>query len=1146
MKLRLGVVLALLAPALSCRAPEKPKPPPNPPSITSFTVDKQSIRRGEQVTFNFTIDRATSVELIDQAGAAVAVTFDDIAGTGSAKASPQSSAFYVLRASGEGGRDSAFVQVAVDEGLQSVFLIVVPQRVKPGERVDLIWSAAGGRNVKLTAGMQQLSTMETGSVSQTPVTTTTYTLQGERADGSLSSQSATVTVVPVIQEFSASPAAAKPGEKITVSWKTAGADQVVLEEASFGQLLTTTTNVATGTFEFQVPAYFADAGFFDAGTPAPTDGGMDAGLADGGTDGGAGPITPVPVVRDGFPLRFTLSARTSTPMQEVQRALDARVGQGPSIDVYECPSYGSRGKPLTISWRTSGASRVELRANGLPVYLPPEGINVSGSLTLGAFSAETTFTLVAFDFNGLQVSESKTVRVVPPPRINTFVAPASTVSAAMKVTVTWTTADATFVMLRLKGGAAFFREDTMNLVASGTLQFSVPTKGTYLLEAYNLAGDKAVEERTIDVGAPITFSITPELMARGELATMAWDTSLITSTDLSGLFAPPPARAMNPTGFDDITTAPSARRLFFANKDDDVATITLPFGFTFPFVTQLANKLTVSTNGFVAIAPSAASSPINGDLSDVGYSGPPLLAPFWDDLDLGTEGKVFWNFDEGSFPRRVTISWHDVKRYAEPNTRLTFQVQLFETGKFIFAYKVLDGPGADGVDATIGAVDAPEVYQGLVAYNSATSAELAVDTERVWFSGNNETIGSRPVRLRKHAVMGFTIETGQERIPVYGRARAFGLGDILITEAMPAPLPSVPAGQWIEFFNPGDQDLDLQGLQLESTSGSPSGFVLPASVVPTRGFLVSGESLDAGANGDAGVQLSWPAGSVPLATPDAVRLVLPGQIVDGGTLVIARFSWGAVRDSLLPDGGAADGGVELGVSVQPAENVLVRSGAAPFSCPRAGVFGPPTQTGTPGSANEECFPYVVTQIAPALEDISGAVPPIVVASRDDSGANLALPVAFTYFGQSFTTLRVCTNGWVSPVDTSSSSLSNKTLPSATAPLASIAPFWDDLVLGGGDFYAARLSGRTLVQWSNVSSYSSTSDVLNFEIKLFDNGVIEFHYGTLTGASVNGNGATRWIENLDGTNALALGVNQPTVAPNTAFRFTPRSLLGGTP
>lgn len=1149
MTLRSGVTMALLFSVVACRAPEKPKPPPNPPAITSFTVDKSAIRRGEKVSFAFTVERAKSVEIIDQAGANVMVTFDELSGVGSAEATPSRSSFYVLRAEGEGGRDGAFVQVAVDEGLQAVFLVVVPQQIRPGERVDLLWSAAGGRNVRVTAGTRTLSMMESGSATELPRLSTTYTLSGERSDGSLSTQSATVTVLPVVESFTATPPAAKQGETITLAWKTAGAETVTVEEVTFGRLVSTSMNVEMGTVDFVVPSFFADAGFFDAGVPA-TDGGLlpDGGVFDGGLSDGGTPQPPVPAVRDGFPLRFVLRASTATPPQETVRAIDSRVGQGPVIDFFDVPEFGTRGRPLTFNWRTTGANRIELQANGLTVYSPLAGINTTGSFRLGNFSADTSFTLVAFDFNGLQVSETKVVRAVPPPRIIEFTAPMATATATMKVTVTWRTADTIAVLLRLKNGPAFFREDAMLSVANGSRQFTVPTKGTYVLEAYNRAGDRATEERTIDVGAPVVFTVTPDLLAKGETTTVTWDVSQLNPTDMLGLSGPTPTVTMNSTAFDDLTNAPAARALFFANRDNDVATLTLPNGFAFPFVTRLSTQLAVSTNGFVAMGPVAPSAPTNLDLSDPGYTGPALLAPFWDDLDLGTQGRVLWTLDEAIYPRRLTIQWDKVRKAGAMGSELTFQVQLFETGEFLFAWKKLDGPGADGSEATIGAVDGVEAYQGLVSFNSATSAELAINTDRSWFNNAPEVSSFRTYRLRNSASLGFVLEVPGEYIPVYGRARAFGRNDLIVSEAMPAPLPTLTGGQWVELENALAEQLDIGGLRLESASGATMPFVLPADTLIDAGaFFVLGQSTDPLENGDAGVRLAWSMGTVALTTPDAVRLVVPTALADGGTLIISSLSWGS-KSSTLPDGGSApDAGVIDGTSVQPPETVLVRSGAPPFSCQRTSSFGPPTQFGTPGAPNERCFPYSLSQIPVDFEDVSSS--PALPISGDDSSTNVTLTTPFPYFGQTHSQMRVCTNGWVSFVDTTSTAFTNKTLPSATAPIQTLSAFWDDLFLTSGrsSAHVARAGNKTIIQWKNVAPLSSTMDDMNFEIKLFDNGTIEYHYGTMTGsARVNGGEATVWIDNLDGTAALAVGVNVPIIAPNTAYRFTPRALMGSTP
>ncbi len=1152
MKIRSGVAVALLASAVACRPLEKPEAPANPPAITSFTVDKQSIRRGEVVTFSFSVQGAKAVELVDQSGVPVAVTFDDLAGTGTAQSSPLRSAFYVLRASGDGGRDAAFVQVAVDAGLKSVFLVVVPQVVKPGERVDLIWSAADGKNVRLVAGTRVISVLESGATSESPTFTTTYTLSGERADGSLSQQSATVTVTPIVTSFTATPPAARPGEKITLDWATSGADQVVIEEATFGRLISTTTNVDAGTVEFTVPAFFADAGLIPtSGDDAGTDAGL---LPDGGLlDGGLPPLPNVPLVRDGFPLRFTLTASSRTPVQQVQRSVEARVGQGPVIDVFDAPAIASRGLPLRLTWRTSGAARIELQANGLPIYSPLAGVNVSGTFSLGNFSADTTFTLVAYDFNGLSVQSTRRVSTVPLPRITSFVLPPSIVTATMRATATWTTADATFLLLRLKNGPAFFREDATLNVTNGTTQFTVPIKGTYVLEAYNSAGDRVVAERLVDVEAPIALSITPDLLARGEVTTVDWDVGLINPTDLLGLSAPPPAGVMNAAAFDDISTAPTARTLFFANRADDVATITFPNGFVFPFVTRQARQVTVSINGFMAFT-TAGALPTNANLNDVGYSGPPLLAPFWDDLDLGVDGKVLWNFDDTAYPRRVTIQWDKVKKTGEIGSELTFQVQLWETGKFSFAWRQLDGPGSDGASATIGAVDGVDVYQGLVAFEDSTSAALAVNTERVWFANNGAAAtGQRNYRLFGPATLGFVVDTGSEYVPVYGRARAFGIGDVVVNEAMPAPNATLAAGQWIELYNPSAESLDLAGLRLQSASGGMAPFNVPADTTVDAGsYLVVGQSADSAENGDAGVAVGWPLTALPLSTPDSVALVLPTPLSDGGTLVISRLTWGGLN-SVQSDGGlGADGGVDVGTSVQPPENVLSRTAGPAFTCPRTKTFGTPTQIGTPGGPNEECFPYVLTEIPVNFENVSTVSSPLFSSSTgfDDTGVNVPLATPFPYFGQSYQSLRITTNGWVSLVDQSSASPSNKARPDAFAPLGTICPFWDDLRAlptrsADSNVYQARLSNRTIVQWNRIERYAALDD-LTFEVKLFDNGVIEFHYAAMISATqannANGNGATVWIENPEGTQARAISVNQPLIRPFSAYRFTPRALV----
>jgi len=170
-----------------------------------------------------------------------------------------------------------------------------------------------------------------------------------------------VTVRPVIKEFSASPPAARQGQKIQLQWRTAGADGVVVKEATFGTLVTTAADVVSGTYAFTVPSDF----------DGPSDGGT---LPDGGTI----VARPVP---DNFPLRFTLTARSNSPMQEVSAALDSVVRDGPVINTFDAPSAVTENKPFTLKWNVS-AFRTQILLEGSPIFATVPPAIASSTLTL--------------------------------------------------------------------------------------------------------------------------------------------------------------------------------------------------------------------------------------------------------------------------------------------------------------------------------------------------------------------------------------------------------------------------------------------------------------------------------------------------------------------------------------------------------------------------------------------------------------------------------------------------------------------------------------------------------------------------------------------------------------------------------------------
>jgi hypothetical protein len=66
--------------------------------------------------------------------------------------------------------------------------------------------------------------------------------------------------------------------------------------------------------------------------------------------------------------------------------------------------------------------------------------------------------------------------------------------------------------------------------------------------------------------------------------------------------------------------------------------------------------------------------------------------------------------------------------------------------------------------------------------------------------------------------------------------------------------------------------------------------------------------------------------------------------------------------------------------------------------------------------------------------------------RDDTHFGMALPAPFTFYGQSYDSVWICSNGWLAFERTTLPEFRNWQIPSPIGPGAMICPFWDDLVI----------------------------------------------------------------------------------------------------
>lgn len=140
----------------------------------------------------------------------------------------------------------------------------------------------------------------------------------------------------------------------------------------------------------------------------------------------------------------------------------------------------------------------------------------------------------------------------------------------------------------------------------------------------------------------------------------------------------------------------------------DDTSVNIPIGFDFDFYGVSQSTVTVSSNGYLTFGGTGTVYTNSGIPNTAQPNN--LIAPFWDDLNPGSGGAVYYLL-EGTEPnRRLTIEWQGVPHY--PNTgAVTFEVTLFEgTHSILFQYQDVDFGNAaydNGASATVGIENNP-------------------------------------------------------------------------------------------------------------------------------------------------------------------------------------------------------------------------------------------------------------------------------------------------------------------------------------------------------------------------------------------------------------------------------------------------------
>ncbi len=169
-------------------------------------------------------------------------------------------------------------------------------------------------------------------------------------------------------------------------------------------------------------------------------------------------------------------------------------------------------------------------------------------------------------------------------------------------------------------------------------------------------------------------------------------------------------------------------------------------------------------------------------------------------------------------------------------------------------------------------------------------------------------------------------------------------------------------------------------------------------------------------------------------------------------------------------------------------------------------------------------------------DIASPVNAVPISGDEAMSVRLPLGFSFPFYGRRFTSVRVCSNGYLEFSDQGPLFV-NSGLPSSSAPRNLVAPYWDDLHLGSGnDRVFLRSDGtRCIVSWESVPRFNDPTSVMTFQAILYPSGEVRFQYRTMIGNTTN---ATAGIQDSTRGVGLTVAFNQPYVKDGLAVRIVP--------
>ena len=586
-----------------------------------------------------------------------------------------------------------------------------------------------------------------------------------------------------------------------------------------------------------------------------------------------------------------------------------------------------------------------------------------------------------------------------------------------------------------------------------------------------------------------------------------------------------------------------------------------PLGFAFPHYGTTFPSFRITSNGFITLNPTNTQSTFtNTTLPNTGSTVPPsLFAAFWDDLDYrpaqAPNARAYYLYDG----TRTIVQWKGVPRRGESGTTATndFEVIFYPTGEVVYQYLTLNAVLKTG--ATVGMQNATKNDGLQVVFNNT-------------YLKNNLALRFRPpARFLTVSPVAGTIAPGAflDLSVGFNAGGLFGgQYDGVVRVAGNDPVrPQINVPATLHVTGVPDITTNPTSIAFGNTFiGFPQLRQLRVLNTGTDALVVTNiQSSDPAYGTDQTAFTVPPLGQallfVTFNAPDAAAhpatLTISSNDPDSPQLVVALDGTGVVAPDVDPQPAALSETLPIpGTSTQTLTlhnlggsdlNFVVGTQLTAASVPtyealELGKEEPDPRPGVLGSGGPDVFGYRWIDSddpgGPVFDwvDITTLGTPVTFATGDDSNApGLPIGFSFPYYGNTFSTVNVCTNGWLSFTSTSTD-LSNDPLPNAAAPENLLAVFWDDLLPGTSPSRVFRYNDGTrfILSWVGVPRFSSGGPY-SFQAILYPSGRIVYQYLDMQGTRLNE--ATVGIQNADRTDGLIAAHDVSYVHNGLAVQFS---------